>query len=139
MYQRLLRFYPADLHRDYGAEMTLVFVEDLESARREAGLRGVVRVWTRALGEFVRFALLPQAASPLVLVPALTFAVFAAMMSVEMGLALRYLPAAATPLQELRPSQTVPLFSTPFISLAVVLVSRRRIESLGLSSTANIA
>lgn len=130
IYERLLMLYPEYLRRDYGSEMVLVFSEDLESARREAGLRGAFRVWVRALGEFIRFAVPVQASSPAVLVPALTFAVFAGMISIEMGMALRHLPTAATLLHELRAELTIPLFSTPFISLVVVRVSRSRIESL---------
>ena len=68
MYERLLSLYPEHLGRDYGSEMVLLFSEDLESARCEAGLRGVVRVWGRALGEFVRFAIPMQASKPAVLV-----------------------------------------------------------------------
>jgi len=133
MYERLLSLYPEYLRRDYGAEMVLVFSEDLESARREAGLPGVLRVWFRELGEFVRFAIPVQTSSPALVVPALTFAVFAVMISIEMGVALRHLPTAATLLQELPATVTIPLFSTPFIAFAVVRTSRSRTELLDLS------
>jgi len=134
-YENLLSLYPEDLRRDYRSEMTLVFAEDLESAQREAGLRGFLRVWGCALAEFVHFELPVQASSPTVLVPAFTFVAFAALISVEMGVALRHLPTGAMVLHELRPTVTIPLFSAPFISLAVVRVSRSRIESLDLSRT----
>jgi hypothetical protein len=45
LYDRLLGLYPEDLRRDFGADMALVFAEDLDTARREAGLRGVIRMW----------------------------------------------------------------------------------------------
>src|SRR5205807_1636717 len=49
LYRRMLILYPEDLRRDYGAEMALVFADDLAAARRERGMRGVVRVWRCAL------------------------------------------------------------------------------------------
>ena len=133
MYVLLLSLYPEHLRRDYGAEMTLVFAEELESARRETGLSGVLRMWVGVLAEFIHFAIPEQASNPAVLVPASTFAVFAIMIGSEMTMALRYAPAFAALLHELPATVTIPLFSTPIVSLAVVRVSRRRIAPLSLT------
>lgn len=75
IYGRLLLLYPADLRRDFGAEMAFVFGEDLAAARREAGAAGVLRVWRNALREVLRIALPPLLARPIVAVPAVSFAV----------------------------------------------------------------
>lgn len=56
VYGMLLSFYPADLRRDFGAEMTEVFLEDLEHSRRHGGWLGAVRVWWRSVREFCRIA-----------------------------------------------------------------------------------
>ncbi len=97
IYRRLLVLYPEDLRRDYGADMAFVFAEDLEAARREAGLRGVVRVWRCALCEFFRFALPDHASSPAVSVPAIWFALSSIIMSAEVALALRHSPRTPRP------------------------------------------
>ena len=73
VYGRLIALYPDDLRRDYGAEMALTFADDLADAHREAGARGVIRVWRCALAEFVRLALPECASNPAVRVPAITF------------------------------------------------------------------
>jgi hypothetical protein len=132
MYELLLSLYPEHLRRDYGAEMTLVFAEELDWARRETGLSGVLRMWVGVLAEFIQFAIPAQASNPAVLVPAYTFAVFAVMIGVEMAIALRYAPSFAILLHRLPATVTVPLLSTPFISFAAVRVSRRRIAPLSL-------
>lgn len=75
IYGRLLLLYPAELRREFGAEMAFVFGEDLAAARREAGAAGVFSVWCHTLRELLRIALPPLAAKPIVAVPALSFAV----------------------------------------------------------------
>jgi hypothetical protein len=52
VYGLLLSFYPADLRNDFGAEMTEVFLEDLEDSRRRGGWMGTARVWWRSVREF---------------------------------------------------------------------------------------
>jgi hypothetical protein len=74
LYGRLLVLYPDDLRRDYGVEMALAFAEDLDTARRDEGLRGVIRVWRCALCEFLRFALPGHASNPAFRVPAILVA-----------------------------------------------------------------
>jgi hypothetical protein len=132
VYEILLNVYPDRLRRDYGAEMTLVFAEELASARRETGFSGVLRLWSRVVAEFIRFAIPAHSSNPALLVPASTFAVFAVMIGIEMAMGLRYAPSFATLLHELPATVTMPLFSTPIISFAVVRVSQRRIAPLAL-------
>jgi hypothetical protein len=132
LYQLLLSLYPEALLRDYGAEMTLAFAEELDSARSETGLSGVLRVWVGVLSEFIRFAIPAQASNPAVLVPAYTFAVFAVMIGIEMAIALHYEPSFAVLFHKLPTTVTMPLSSTPFISFAVVRVSRLRTAPLSL-------
>ena len=56
VYGLMLSFYPADLRRDFGAEMTEVFLEDLEDSRRRGGWMGAARVWWRSVRELCRIA-----------------------------------------------------------------------------------
>ncbi len=49
IYLLLLALCPADLRREFGAEMTEVFLEDLEDHRRRGGWMGAARVWRRSL------------------------------------------------------------------------------------------
>ena len=74
LYNRLLALYPEDLRRDYGHEMLLAFADDLETSRRERGVRGACGVWLATVSEFFRIALPEHASSPAVRVPALSFA-----------------------------------------------------------------
>jgi len=134
IYSRLLVLYPEDLRREFGAEMALVFAEDLDAARQEAGILGVIRVWRCALGEFFRFALPGYVSSPAVRVPAICCAVFMAMMSGNMALALRQSPHTATLFQSAFIALWLPMFTTPFIALVAVWTCRGRgVTSLHLS------
>lgn len=56
VYGMLLSLCPADLRRDFGAEMTEVFLEDLEDSRRRGGWVGAVRAWWRSVVEMCRVA-----------------------------------------------------------------------------------
>jgi hypothetical protein len=120
LYRRLLVFYPEDLRRDFGAEMALVFAEDLSAARREDGWRGFLRVWGCALDEFVRLALPGCLASPVVRVPAVWFAVSSVIMSFEMLLALRHESVVKTPLHGVLVALLLPAMGSPLASLAAM-------------------
>jgi hypothetical protein len=74
LYEKLLLLYPADLRREFGSEMTLIFAEDLQSAWGDARIAGVLQIWWYALRELVTVALPAQRSNPCVLVPALAFA-----------------------------------------------------------------
>lgn len=120
IYGRLLVLYPEDLRRGYAAEMALVFAEDLETARREEGIRGVIRVWRCALGEFLRFALPSHASSPAIRVPAVWFALSTVIMSAEVAMAQHHSPAIASPFHAILAALLLPALSTPLMSLAVM-------------------
>jgi hypothetical protein len=56
IYSLFLSFYPADFRRDFGAEMTEVFLEDLEESRQRGGWLGAAHVWWRSVRELCRIA-----------------------------------------------------------------------------------
>jgi hypothetical protein len=76
LYQKLLLLYPHYLRRDFGAEMTLAFADDIE-------IMGAPRVWWCALREVLTVALPAQRSNRSVLVPALSFALCALIQSAE--------------------------------------------------------
>jgi hypothetical protein len=57
IYSILLSLYPAELRKDFGAEMVQVFLEDLEDSARTRGFFGAARVWRRSLKELLAIAL----------------------------------------------------------------------------------
>jgi len=121
IYDRLLVFYPEDLRRDYGAEMALVFAEDLAASRREAGLRGAFRVWRRALVEFFRLAPPHWAANPAVRVPAIMLAFSAFSRGID--LALLFARGAQARLHFVA---LIPMLSTLAVPMAVMWSCRDR-------------
>lgn len=80
IYGWLVGFYPADLRRDFGEEMVLVFAEEL----RDAGFARAARVWRRALVEFFQLALPGWAAHPALRVPAIMLAFCALSMGIDL-------------------------------------------------------
>jgi hypothetical protein len=111
IYQCLLALYPADLRRYYGAEMALVFTDDLDAARREHGLSGVVRVWRQTVGEFLRLALPGCLSNSGMRVPAITCLVtFASLL------------AGATPRVAPIPLQLLSLALLPTSTLPIVVL-----------------
>jgi hypothetical protein len=64
MYGMLLRLYPAELRRDFGAEMTQVFLDDIADS-------GAARVWWRSFRELFRVALPAAFSRRYVQVPAM--------------------------------------------------------------------
>jgi hypothetical protein len=120
IYNRFLILYPEDLRRDYGPEMALVFADDLDAARREEGLRGVLRVWRCALGEFLRLALPVHAAHPAVRVPAISLAVFICATSAEMAMAYPQAPNLPMFFHAVGMALALPFFVSPVISLFAV-------------------
>lgn len=131
LYGRLLVLYPEDLRRDYGSEMALAFAEDLDAARRDAGIRGVTRVWRCALVEFLRFALPGCASSPAVRVPAISVA-FSVL---SMGIELLLRSATNAPMRFVAASM-LPTFATVLTPMVVIWACRGRgVISLDLSGS----
>jgi hypothetical protein len=120
LFEFLISLYPEDLQRDYGAEMALVFSDDLEAAWRETGLCGAVGVWRRALVEFVQLALPDCTSRPGVRVPALTILGFLAMLSGFTGSGGRRL----VDFDYVHIVLLFPLFSPPLIFVFAILSSR---------------
>ncbi len=73
IYSVFLSLYPADLRRDFGEEMTQVFLEDLENSRRRRGLFGAAQVWWRSVRELCRIVLPLEVSRREVAVPVLAF------------------------------------------------------------------
>lgn len=136
IYGRLLIFYPEDLRRDHGAEMALVFAEDLDAARRAAGWRGAIRVWRCALGEFLRLALPEFMSTSAVRVPLISTALFIVTTGAELLLAVRHSVQPASYFRADGVAVGLSMFATPFISLLAVWTCRGgTTTSLHLSDT----
>ena len=73
VYSLLLTVCPADLRRDFGAEMTQVFLEDLADHRRRFGFRGAARVWQRSFTDLCGAALQEAIAQRLFAVPLILY------------------------------------------------------------------
>jgi hypothetical protein len=73
IYRRLLLLYPEDLRRDFGEEMVLAFIDDLDEAWINARIGGVARMWWYAIGELITVAMPGQQSNPCVVVPAVSF------------------------------------------------------------------
>lgn len=74
LYSVLLLLYPAELRRNFGAEMTQVFLEDLEESQRRSGIRGSARVWWRSIRELFRIALPARVSGREIIVALITYA-----------------------------------------------------------------
>jgi putative ABC transport system permease protein len=53
LYGALLRLFPADFQRDFGADMRELFRDHLRTARRRAGWRGVAMLWFRTIPDLL--------------------------------------------------------------------------------------
>jgi hypothetical protein len=135
LYGRLLLLYPEDLRRDYGADMALVFGEDLHAARQEAGIWGAIRVWRCALAEFFRIALPGCASSPAVCVPAIWLAMSTVTLSAQLAMALRHSPHTPGLFNAILAALLMPASGTPLVSVAVwICGGGNTITSLDLST-----
>ena len=96
IYSLLLRLYPAELREEFGAEMTQVFLDDLEDGRRRCGVFGAARVWRRSLKELCQIAL----STPRVMVPLFIYLsqilYFYGVMRPERGLPVLLIPVLTT-------------------------------------------
>jgi hypothetical protein len=84
IYAAMLPLYPADLRRDFGAEMTAVFAEDLADAWRNSGIAGAIRVWNSAAFDLVQVAAPALMEKPSVAVPVLAFLLSLAIVGAEL-------------------------------------------------------
>jgi len=127
-YGKLLILYPEELRREFAAEISLVFDEDVADAWRERGAVGVSQVWWCALCEVMRIALPSQFANPDVAVPVIAFALNIAMLGAELVLASRHAPATAVhgPLlrDAIRRIVLLPSAAHAIVAFAVVRLSR---------------
>jgi hypothetical protein len=113
LYQKLLLLYPQDLRRQFGAEMTLAFADDIKSM-------GAHRVWWCAVRELVTVALPGQKSNPAVLVPALSFAVSALTQSGELWIGMHQTQRVeSTPLVGAIFVVIVPSLLNAFVALVV--------------------
>jgi hypothetical protein len=86
IYGAMLPLYPAELRRDFGAEMTTVFAEDLADAWRNSGIAGAIRVWNSAALDFVQVAVPGLMEKPSIAVPVLAFLLSTAVVGAELML-----------------------------------------------------
>jgi hypothetical protein len=70
-YSGLLRLCPAELRREFGAEICTVFTEDFDDTWHTRGLAGALDLWRYAACEVIRMALPGLSANPAIAVPAL--------------------------------------------------------------------
>jgi len=122
LYAWLLTFYPEDLRREYGEEMTLIFADELRA-------RGAFRVWWNAFSEFVRLALPHTLSRPTLRVPIIGGAFLASCFIGEIvmdrvaHIPPRFVLAAA-----------IPSFAPVYLACVVTWVCRgRAIISLGIA------
>jgi len=96
IYALLLRLYPTELRDDFGAEMTEVFLDDLEDGRRRYGWFGAARVWWYSLKELCQIVLsTPRVMLPLFIYLSQTL-YFYAVMRPERGLPVLLIPILTT-------------------------------------------
>ncbi len=77
LYRKLLLLYSQDLRREFGAEMTLAFAEDIKNM-------GNLRVWCCAMRELLTVALPGQRSNRTVLVPVFSFVLTALIVIAEL-------------------------------------------------------
>lgn len=118
IYAAVLPLYPPDLRRDFGAEMTEVFLEDLAEAWRNAGLAGAIRVWSRAAWEIARIALPRQLENPAIGVPLLSFVQSVVALTTEMLISHGRISA--------------PVLLLPGLVAALTSIAALRVGKLGL-------
>jgi hypothetical protein len=129
LYSALILLYPADLRRDFGADMLDVFADDLITAIQFRGLRGAIATWRSAFRELTRIALPALFENPLVTAPCVLFAFNEFMMIAAMLAAIGRRAAFGLHTHDL----LAVLFNTPpwpalaaaTTAIAVVLKARR--------------
>jgi hypothetical protein len=74
VYESSLALYPGEFRREYGTEMVEVFDEQVSDAYSRNGFPGLLRVWFRAMREFVTVALPSRLAQRMVPIMGVTAA-----------------------------------------------------------------
>jgi len=122
IYAWLLNFYPEDLRREYGEEMTLIFADELRA-------RGHLRVWWNTLREFFRFAVPHTLSRPALRVPIIGVAFSILSLSAELVTHLLvHLPT------RFAVAATIPSFAPVLLPAVVIWACRgRAVISLGIS------
>jgi hypothetical protein len=73
VYGLLLRLYPGEFRRRFGAEMWQVFAEQMRGERQRRGFRGTLFVWQTAAWEIMSVAVPLQLRNSIMIAAALSF------------------------------------------------------------------
>jgi hypothetical protein len=73
VYGLLLRLYPGEFRRRFGAEMRQVFAEQMHGEQHRRGFRGTLFVWQTAAWEIISAAVPLQLRSSIMIAVALSF------------------------------------------------------------------
>jgi hypothetical protein len=121
-YSAMLFLYPAELRRDFGAEILDVFQEDLNHATSYRGVAGMFSVWACALREFTRIALPAWAENRRVAVPAILFALNETIITVPQKLIFTHRPMS---LQFILATALWPSLLAALTALVVVILGQQ--------------
>jgi hypothetical protein len=123
-YQKLIYLYHQDLRREFGDEMLLAFVDDLEESWREAGVAGVLRIWWWTIRELLTVAVPSQRSNPCVVVPLLSFLLAALVQAAELCVALHNVARvdSAVLLSAIQLTVLLPSFLNALVALVVTRV-----------------
>jgi len=121
-YSAMLFLYPAELRRDFGAEILDVFREDLNHASSYRGLAGMLSVWACALREFVRIALPAFAENRRIAVPSILFAFNEAVLAIPQKLIFTHRPMS---LQFILATALWPSLLAALTALVVVILGQQ--------------
>lgn len=129
LYRNLLQVCPKDLRRDFGADMVIVFADDLTESWRAEGLPGVIRVWRCAAGELLRIALSRAVSAPSFLVSVISCGLSAICFSAELTLAGAHASTGTNTLvlaESIRTFVVLPSVIAAFVSFIAARVCAHR-------------
>jgi len=122
VYAVMLLLYPAELRRDFGAEILDVFREDLNNGSSYRGVTGIASVWGCALREFFRIALPAYAENRRVAVPSILFALNETILTVPQKLIFTHQPMS---LQFILGTALWPSLIAALTALVVVILGQQ--------------
>ena len=122
VYAVMLLLYPAELRRDFGAEILDVFREDLNNGSSYRGVTGIASVWACALREFFRIALPAYAENRRVAVPSILFALNETILTVPQKLIFTHQPMS---LQFILGTALWPSLISALTALVVVILGQQ--------------